>query len=156
MEVFIIVLLVFTGILLLVLEFLVIPGVAVAGIGGVAFMVWAIIYAYKALGTSAGNITLFSTVFAFIAILFWVLRSKTWKKAELETGIDGMAHENETEGISVGDLGETISRLAPMGKVKVSGKVVEGKSLEGYINAHEKIEVIKVRNTNIIVKPIKS
>ncbi len=154
MEIAIIILLIITGILLIVLEVLVIPGIAIAGIGGVLFMAGGVYYAYSSLGSKAGNITLVASIVSFVIILVWVLRSKTWDKAELHTNIDGIAHDHVTDGIQVGDQGTTISRLAPMGKIRINDKVIEAKSITGYINPNEKIEVLKIQTTNVIVKLI--
>ena len=50
---------------------------------------------------------------------------------------------------------ETLTRLAPMGKILVNGIVREAKSLEGYIDEHQAVEVVSVSGTSISVKPIK-
>ncbi len=154
MEIFIVCLLVATGILLLVLEFLVIPGVAVAGTAGVAFMAGGVYYAYTAMSNTAGNWTLILSAFALILMLVWVLRSKTWNKAALETEIKGQVLEHETEGIAIGDQGQCISRLAPMGKIRINGKIIEAKSIAGYVDTGSSIEVVKIDRTNVIVKLI--
>lgn len=154
MEIFIIVLLVLTGFLLILLEFLVIPGIAVAGIGGVIFMTGGILYSYKELGAAGGNITLVVTLITFAAAIVIAFRSKTWNKAMLNTEIDGHVDQIEVGEVQIGDIGKTVSRLAPMGKVKINGKVFEGKSISGYIDPNIEIEVMKLQNTNVIVKLI--
>lgn len=154
MELFIVILLISTGIILLLLEFLVIPGIAVAGIGGVAFIVGGIIYSYKALGDVAGNYTLVLSAIIFLVTLVLVLRSKTWNKAMLKAEIDGTVKEHETEGIEVGETAVTVSRLAPMGKVRIHGKVVEAKSVSGFVNPDSRVTVVKVQSSILIVKLI--
>jgi membrane-bound ClpP family serine protease len=57
--------------------------------------------------------------------------------------------------MKAGDSGETITRLAPMGKIKVNDIVREAKSIDGYIDEHSPIEVVSVEGTSIKVKPIK-
>lgn len=154
MEIFIIILLVLTGFLLILLEFLVIPGIAIAGIGGVMFMTGGIIYSYKSLGATGGNITLVLTLIAFAIAVFIAFRSKTWNKAMLNTAIDGHVDQIETDEVKIGDTGKTVSRLAPMGKVKINGKEFEGKSISGYIDPEIEIEVVKLQKTSVIVKLI--
>ena len=60
----------------------------------------------------------------------------------------------EKEIIKVGDRGEAITRMAPIGKVLINGLVVEGKSQKGFVDQHTPVEVIKVLNTQVIIKPI--
>lgn len=154
MEILIIILLVLTGFILIILEFLVLPGIAIAGIGGVVFMTGGIIYSYNTLGLSGGNITLVLTLIAFVISIYIALRSKTWKKAMLTTEIDSHVDKIEKEEVQIGDTGKTFSRLAPMGKVKINGKIFEGKSISGYIDPNTEIEVVQVLNTNVIIKLI--
>lgn len=152
MTVFVIVLLIVLGIVLLLLEFLVIPGVTIAGIGGVALMGGGVYLAYANYGPMAGHMTLAAVLVCNTAMIIYVLKSRTWKKLMLNTNVDGKV-ETETHVINVGDSGVCITRLAPMGKVKVGDTVVEGQSLGGYIDERTEVEVVKVFKYKIIVKP---
>lgn len=62
--------------------------------------------------------------------------------------------ESINSNIKVGDTGKTIGRLAPGGKVRVNGEVVEAKSTGAFIDHNTEIEVIKILTTQIIVEPI--
>jgi membrane-bound ClpP family serine protease len=73
-------------------------------------------------------------------------------KKDLEGKVE-VGLENET--VKVGDRGESITRMAPVGKVLINGLVVEGKSQRGFLDQHTPVEVIKVLNTQVIIKPIK-
>jgi len=152
MTVFVIVLLLVLGIVLLLLEFLVVPGVTIAGIGGVLMMGGGIYLAYTTYGSMAGHITLFSVLLVNVVLLVYALKSRTWKKFMLETKIDGSV-ETDTPVVNIGDIGVCVTRLAPMGKVRVGDIVVEGQSIEGYLDAKTDIEVVKVYKYKIIVKP---
>lgn len=152
MTAFVIVLLLFLGIVLLLLEFLVIPGVTVAGIGGVLLMGAGIYLAYFNFGNFVGNITLFSTLAINLFMVVYALRSGTWKKLMLNSNVDSTV-ESETQEMKPGDTGVTVTRLAPMGKVRVGDKIVEGESVEGYLDPKTEIEVLKVNKYKIIVKP---
>lgn len=154
MEIFIVILLILTGFILITLELLVIPGIAVAGIGGVIFMIGGIIYSYNALGVTAGNITLVITVIGFVTTMFLAFRSKTWNKAMLNTDVDSHVDEIGADDIKVGDEGKSVSRLAPLGRVKINGNIYEGKSISGYIDPGNTIEVVQLHKTNVTVKLI--
>lgn len=150
-----IILLILLGILLFAIEFLVIPGVTIAGIGGTISLGTAIVFAYKTYGSTAGNMALLGTILFMLVSFYMFFRSKTWKKLMLEKNIDGKVNiAVEHEEISVGDKGKTITRLNPIGKVMVNNKILEGKSTGQFINENTEIEVIKILNNNIVVKPL--
>ena len=156
MSILAIILLIVLGILLFVVEFLLIPGVTIAGIGGAVLMGIAVYMSYKTHGNTVGNYTLIATLILTIGGFAYALRAKTWKRLALNKDIDGRVEVGlEKETIKVGDRGESITRMAPVGKVLINGLVVEGKSQRGFLDQHTPVEVIKVLNTQVIIKPIK-
>jgi membrane-bound ClpP family serine protease len=149
-------LLILLGILLLLIEFLIIPGVTIAGIGGLLLIAGGIFSAYRSHGTKFGNITLAITVLVLIIIFSFALRSRTWKKIALHNKINSSVDNiKKEERFTVGERGKTITRLAPIGKAMFNNKIVEAKSLSGYIDENTEVEIIKIQNTNVIVKPLK-
>ncbi len=152
-----IILLILLGVLLFLVEFLVIPGVTVAGVGGALVFGAAVFMSYRTYGTTAGNYTLFSVLLISIITLVLSLRSKTWRRFMLKTNIDSKVEVGlEDQKIKPGDMGETVTRLAPIGMVRVNNLTIEGKSIGGFLDPNTKIEVVKVLGTQIIVKPIKN
>ncbi len=125
MTVFVIVLLLLLGIVLLLLEFLVVPGVTIAGIGGVIMMGGGIYLAYTTYGSTVGHIILLSVLVVNIVLIMYALKSRTWKKFMLESKVDSSV-DTDTPEINVGDTGSCVTRLAPMGKVRIGDIVVEG------------------------------
>ena len=151
-----VILLILLGIFLFVVEFLLIPGVTIAGIGGVLLIGWGIYLAFVDFGVQIGLVTLGVTLFLSVVVLAFILRSRTWQKVMLDTKIEGTSHDALAEGsVKTGDKGEALTRLAPVGKVKVNDIVMEGKSIAGYIDPHTEIEVVKYSGSQLIVKPIK-
>jgi membrane-bound ClpP family serine protease len=149
-------LLILLGILLLLIEFLIIPGVTIAGIGGFILIAAGIFSAYRLHGTKFGNITVAITVLVLIIIFSFVLRSRTWKRIALNTKISGSVDNIKKERkFTVGEKGKTITRLAPIGKAIFNDRIIEAKSLSGYIDENTEVEIIKIQNTNVIVKPLK-
>jgi membrane-bound ClpP family serine protease len=149
-------LLIILGIILLLIEFLIIPGVTVAGIGGVLLIAGGILAAYLRYGAKYGNITLAATLLVLVIIFIIALRAGTWKKIALDTKIDSSVDNIKKEGrFAIGEKGKTITRLAPIGKAMFNDKIIEAKSLSGYINENTEVEIIKIQNTNVIVKPLK-
>lgn len=151
----IIVLLVVVGIALLVLEFVVIPGITIAGIGGFILSFAGIFLSYKLFGTAIGTYTLLGSILLFVIAIVYALKAKTWKKIALNSEIDSKVNVIDHENLHVGDTGIALSRLAPMGKAKINGITVEAKSTGIYIPENTEIEVIKVNGSNITVKPLK-
>lgn len=147
-----IVLVILLGIILLLLEFLVIPGVTVFGIAGFLCILFGIGASYYYHGVQTGNYTLLITVIASIITLFYVFKQKTWKKVGLKSNIDSRNKPYAVDQIHVGDIGITVTRLAPIGKVSVNDVICEGKSISGFIDENTDVVVVKVLETQIIVK----
>jgi membrane-bound ClpP family serine protease len=154
MSLFLIIILILLGILLLVVEFLIIPGVTVAGIGGVALIGGTIYLTYKNYGVMAGNIVLLSTLVLIIGVAILTLRSRTWKKVMLDKQIDGKAADSMEDLLKPGDRGKAITRLAPMGNIQVGEVITEAKSMGEFITVNSDIEVVRVKNKEVIVKPL--
>ena len=156
MSILAIILLILLGIFLFIVEFLLIPGVTIAGIGGAIVMAAAVYFAYSQHGSTVGNYTLVGTLVLTVGIGAYVLRAKTWKRLMLNKDLDGKVEVGlEEDRVKVGDRGESVTRMAPIGKVMINGLAVEGKSQWGFLDPHTPVEVIKVLKTQVIVKPIK-
>jgi len=153
MSLFAVALLIVLGIIMLLIEFLVIPGISVAGIAGFLLMLGGLIASYYYHGVQTGLYTLLITV-AFSAVtVYYVFKRNTWKKIGLDSTIDSKHNPFDVTLIHPGDTGKSITRLAPVGKVMVNDIICEAKSFTGYIDENTEIEVIKVLNTQLIVKP---
>lgn len=152
----VIIILIVLGILLFVIEFLLVPGVTVAGIGGLILTVFGVYKAFNDFGSTTGIWVLIATLLLSVFVIAMSLRARTWNRLMLKTNIRGTVDAELTEDqIKVGDKGSTLTRLAPMGKVIVNDLVREAKSTEGYIDEHTEIEVVSVLGTRISVKPFK-
>lgn len=148
-----IIILILVGLFLFVVEFLLIPGITIAGIGGVGCLIGAVYWAYSTQGVFVGNVTLISTLLVTLATIVIALRSKTWRRFMLNTNVEGSVMQNEISSISTGDEGVTISRLTPMGKAKINEIVQEVKSTGGYIDERTPIVVVRMEGPVAIVKP---
>jgi len=153
MSIIAIIFLILLGIVLFLIEFLLIPGVTIAGIGGALLMGGGVYMAYKVYGNTVGNYTLLGTLLFIFLTIYFSLKSRTWKKFMLNSKIEGKARTISEDVIKKGDVGKTITRLAPIGKALVSGITIEAKSTGQFIDENTDIEVVKVLKSNIIVKP---
>ena len=149
-----IILLIVIGIFLFLVEFLLVPGVTIAGIAGFILIVGAIVFAYDSLGTTQGHYILGGTVVLSFVTIYFSLRSRTWKRLMLDTSIEGKVSSYAEEKVHVGDEGITVTRLNPMGKVLINEEFLEAKSNGPYIEQQKKIKVINIRDFRVTVEPI--
>ena len=154
MSITLIIILILLGVLLFIIEFLLVPGITVAGIGGAILIVGGVIMAYHHHGSTIGNFTLLGTVLISFLTVFIVLKSGTWKNIMLKKNISGKVNVVDQTGaeVKIGDAGKTITRLNPMGKVEINGNYFVAQSLNKYIDQKTDIEVIKVLSNKLVVK----
>ncbi|NDP22093.1 MAG: hypothetical protein GZ091_13575 [Paludibacter sp.] len=154
MEITIVIVLLFIGIILFLVELFLIPGISIAGIAGTIFMGGAVYYAYANMSSTAGHITLFGSFILLAVVITIFLKSNALDRMALKTNITGKNDPLEKIIINVGDTGIASSRLAPMGKVKINGNIVEAKTNGEFIDQGTEVRVMKVFNTNILVERI--
>lgn len=154
MSITVIIILILLGILLFIIEFLLVPGITVAGIGGAILIVGGVIMAYHNHGSTVGNFTLLGTALISFLTIFFILKSGTWRKIMLKKDISGKVNVVDQTGteVKIGDMGKTVTRLNPMGKVVINGNYFEAQSLNLYIDQNTDIEVIKVLSNKLVVK----
>lgn len=140
------------GIILIILEILVVPGVGIVGIGGLVSLGIAVWLAYDNLTPMYGHLTLIVSSLALLIILIFALRADTWKRVSLKTAIQSKAEKSNNLQIKVGDTGVCVSRLAPIGKVLINGEFYEAESKNLFIDQNKEVEVIKILNNKLIVK----
>ena len=152
MTTLIIIVLIVLGVLLLLLEFLVFPGITIAGIGGGLLIGGGILISYVHYGSQVGHITLVVALLFCGGVLLFALKSRTWNKLMLDTQVKGKVESFKDDSIHEGDSGIAITRLAPMGKVMINDITMEAKSNGPLIDVNTPIEVVKVMKKSIIVK----
>ena len=153
MNILIILFLIFLGIVLLLIEFTILPGITIAGVGGFLLFAYSIYLAFTSYGTLAGFLTLGFVMIVAPTIVVFFFKGKTGKKLVLDTIVTGVANQIDDK-IKVGDIGTTIGRLAPMGKIKVNNEVVEVKSTGSFIDPGEKVRIIEIEKSLITVEPL--
>ncbi len=150
----IIIILILVGLLMLLLEILVIPGSGIAGVIGFLLMAAGVWMAYTRQGAMDGHITLAVTLGINLVGLILALRSKTWKKAMLSKAIEGKVNTIDTAKLSIGDIGKTVSRCAPMGKAVFNDEYFEVSALAEFIDQEVSVEILKISGNKIYIKQI--
>ena len=146
--------LILVGLILLLAEILIIPGVGVAGILGILSVTGSCYYAFYEFGNLTGGIVTGVSALLLVILSVYVLRSKTWKRMSLETSIDSKAVSEESAIVSVGDCGKTLTRLAPMGTARFGDNVVEVKALEGMVDPGADVEIVMIEDNRIYVRVV--
>ena len=146
-----IILLILLGIVLMILDFLVIPGGVVAIIG-VLCMVGGVVTAFMQYGPTVGFITLVLTSILTIGSFWLMMRSKTWRKLQLNTQIDSKMNEVDESKLKEGTEGVSVSRLAPTGTALFGDTEAEVVSLQGFIDQNTPIVIHKIEGNKIIVE----
>ena len=144
------------GLLLILAEILLIPGVGVAGILGILSLGGSCYYSFYEFGNSVGAIVTVINAVLLLVMLIYALRAKTWKRMTLETNVDSKAVEDESLYVSLGDKGVAKTRLAPMGSVRFGDRVAEVKAVEGIVDSGTEVEVVMIEDKKIYVSAIMS
>ncbi len=151
-DLIIVTLVILLGIIFLLAEIFLLPGITISGIAGFIFLVGGIAYAYMYMGTMAGNLTLLISVSLILGSFLYFIKSKSLRRISLNTNIDSKVDTSDLKKINVGDVGITQSRLNPIGKVFINNRTVEAKSIDGQmIDEDTEVVVNKVDWSNIIV-----
>jgi membrane-bound ClpP family serine protease len=156
MELITIIFLIILALILLVVEFMLVPGISIAGIGSLASFVFAVLLAFKDFGNLGGFITLGIILILVPSFLYYFFKGKGMKRLILNSDIQSKVENFEGQSIQVGDMGKTIGRLAPAGKARINGQVIEVRSTGAMVDPNIEIEVIKTEGNTIIVKPLNS
>lgn len=151
-----IIILILLGILFLVAELLLLPGISIGGLLALVCDGSAAYLAFTDYGTAAGMTVVAVIVVLSLAAVVLSLRAKTWQRFSLKQEIRSSSMPlPEQQDIRIGDRGVTVSRLSPMGRVEIKGKHFEAKSIDAYVDPRTGIEVVGFENFHVIVKQIK-
>ena len=154
MNFLIIIFLIILGIVLLLIEVTILPGITVAGVGSFLVLVYSVYLAFTGYGALAGFLTLVFVLIAAPLLVYKLFKSKAGKSMVLNAVLTGTTNEIDPEKVKVGDIGVTIGRLAPMGKIKVNDEVVEVRSTGTFVNPGEQVKIIHIEKSLITVEPL--
>lgn len=145
-------LLILFGVLFLVTELVLLPGVSVGALLSLVCYGAAIYLGFTQFGTTTGVVVIVVILLLSLVATIFSLRAKTWQRFSLKQEIRSSSMPTPSDELVVGDRGVALSRLAPMGKVVINDRQYEAKTTGAYIDAQTPIEVIGFENFNVIVK----
>lgn len=145
--------LILLGLLLLLVEILLLPGITLAGIAAFIAFGGGIYIAFTDYGETAGWITTFSAIILSITAIIIAIRSNLWSKLALKQKIKASV-DNPLKKIDlkVGDIAKTVTRLAPMGKIIIDGKIFEAKTLNSLVDQGEDVVVVDIDGIQVTVE----
>ncbi|MDX5320918.1 MAG: NfeD family protein [Bacteroidota bacterium] len=141
------------GIVLILLDLFFIPGGIVAFFG-LALVVYADYRAFQDLGNSAGWAFTLSTGIVSILLLIQFFRASFWNKFGPKDEIDGRVNTEDLEKVQIGDHGIAIGVIRPSGNARFGDHVVEVHAKHQFIAEHSRVEIVRIEENKIIVKPI--
>ena len=153
----------FCGIGLLLLEFFLLPGVAIFALAGGTLCLVSLILAMVGGDNQSHQVRdALAVVSASLGIgalaFFWLLsrlpKSSWWSRGGLVTrsAVSGVSNENEIE--LIGQTGITETLLRPAGKVELSGgRVIDVVSEGTYIEQGEQVRIVSVLGARVVVEP---
>ena len=142
------------GVILMLVEMLLVPGIGIAGflsLGSLGVACW---YAFTAISSTAGWWTTLAAVLLLGVMIFFALRAKTWRRFELKTEMTSQMG-TEAAGVHVGDRGVAYTRLAPLGTGRFGELSCEVKSYDNkMVAAGTPLEVVAIEENKPLVKPL--
>lgn len=149
-----IILLVALGVFFLVVELIFLPGVTLGTALSVVSYGVAIYLTFTRFGVVGGVIAIGVVLLLSIVATILSLRAKTWQRLALNNKIESQSSTSPETLVKVGAKGVALSRISPMGKVRIDGKEYEAKSDGTYIDQRSEVEVVGFENFTVVVKKI--
>jgi membrane-bound ClpP family serine protease len=148
-----IILLILTGIALLILEILVVPGLIVGIMGGIAVLA-GISMSFSIYGRSIGYSVAAGSLFAMALSIYLAFRYNVWKKFSLHQKSDAKIAGVSDFNIQPGDIGKSISAIRPMGTAMFNNQRIEVQTFGEMIETNSTIQVVEIAPNKILVKKV--
>jgi membrane-bound ClpP family serine protease len=143
------------GVVLLLAELLLIPGIGISGILGLLSLGGAIFIAFFYHSQGMGIVVLAISIVICVAGVWYALRAKTWKRLSLSHEIAAKAVPlPQEQGIQIGMKGRTLGRLIPSGKARFGAIDTEVYAFQGVIDPGTEVEVVQIEDLRIFVVPV--
>lgn len=139
------------GLVLLLVEFFLIPGTTVVGILGGLIMASAVVLAFYSQDTKTGMLFLIAAFLASVITVYAGLKVYSSNKLSVNSAIDSKSYIQD-DNVEVGSEGIALSDLRPNGKARINKMKYEVYSVGEYIESGTAIEVDSVYDHKIYVK----
>lgn len=145
-------LLVGVGLTLITIELIFVPGTTILGIVGLICLVVGVFLSFQYFGTGVGWTVLLGSSVIGSGTLIYALRSGVWDRFANKSSIDSHFNEDFPIELQVGQVGEAVSALRPVGKAEFNTKLLEVRSDGNYISTGQKLQVIRIVGSKVFVE----
>ncbi|MEM6648186.1 MAG: NfeD family protein [Bacteroidota bacterium] len=158
------------GVILIAVEIFVIPGFGIAGIGGLTLVIGSLIAALignvgfdfpTSEGIGRALSTLAATMVLFVVLLFsmgrYLPQTRRFNRLVLAETVgegSGLTLPLVSESTLLGERGRTLTALRPSGTADLGGERLEVVSGGEYIEPGTRVEVVRVRGQQVMVRPV--
>lgn len=142
------------GIALIIIEVIFVPGTTIVGIAGLICCGFGVYLGYDYFGDVIGSVILAVSGALALGALVYALKSNAWDRFSLKDENTGRYNDDFKMALSVGDEGETISALKPIGKAIFKDKEMEVRSSGNWISENQKVKIKHIESNKIIVEQI--
>jgi membrane-bound serine protease (ClpP class) len=147
---FVVVALLVLGLGLIAVELLVLPGVGLIGLLGVAGLIGAFVLAYSELPPTFAALAITGGLVA-AGLAFWLLpKTRVGRSMVLNTQVTGNAADPGLAEL-VGREGVSITPLRPSGSVEIDDAPVDVVTDGEYVDPGKRIKVVKVEGSRVVV-----
>lgn len=147
-------LLILVGIILIMVEIFLTPGIGFAGIGGMVSLVVAMVYSFITYGLVIGSFVLLLTGAGIVVTIIYGFRNKTWERLALKNVNESRVNDDNLPVVQLGETGKAASNLRPYGLGEFFGKTYEVRTYGQYVDRGSRIKVIKLDKHTIFVEPV--
>lgn len=156
MDILLIILIILVGLVFIFIEIFLIPGTSILTLLGIAVVVIGVFLAYTEYGKTIGNMMFVGSIIGTGVTLYIGYRRIRSKKWALFTSIDGKVNNDDLAKYHIGETGVNITALRPEGIATFNDDNRQTVySLGEYIEKGSEIEIVKIDQNKIFVKPVK-
>ena len=148
--------LIILGVLLIMAEVYLIPGLNVVGVFGALMMLAAVVLAFMEAGMIGGVMAMLSAIGLSGGSLWWLWKSGAWDRFVLSSSLRAdkrmLAREGEARSRYLGRQGVALTPLRPTGVAEIEGERIEVVTEGDFISAGSRIKVVAMDRRKYFVR----
>jgi len=152
MDLVTVIILVFIGLVLLLVELVFLPGTTLIGILGFLVLAAGVWLGYEKMGLANGHIILSVALILSVTIVFFSFKADVWSKFALKDVNHSRVNENVKPQLQEGNTGRTLSALRPSGTAMFNDQPYEVHTNGEFLNAGTAVVITRINHHKVIVK----
>ncbi|RDC65345.1 NfeD family protein [Adhaeribacter pallidiroseus] len=154
MDLITVLILVFIGLVLLLVELIFLPGTTFVGILGFLVLAGGVWLGYEKMGAANGHIILSVALVLSVAIVVFSFKADVWSKFALKEVNHSRVNENVRPQLQEGETGSALSALRPSGTAMFHDQHYEVHTNGEFLNAGTPVVITRINHHKVIVKPV--